>query len=127
MSETDTITPHQHKAEEISVRRTKEEKERGRRNKEHNKKKTSTEGMMFCKKYKNEIVKAINQPKSGKLINDNEFTRDKSKNIGVGRYDIERNLRECQRKGEIYPPTNVLEMFKETLVGLEIKESKVAA
>ena len=61
MSENDTITPHQHKVEEISVRRTKEEQERGRRNKEQNKKKTITEGMMYCKKHKNDY-----QEKRGK-------------------------------------------------------------
>ena len=126
MSENDTTTPHQHKEEEISVRRTKEEKERGRRNKEQNKKKTITEGMMYCKKHKNEIDKAINPTKNCKLISDSEFTKDRSKNIGVGRYDVERILRECQRKGEIYPPTNVLEMFRETLAGQEIRESGVA-
>ena len=82
---------------------------------------------MYCKKQKNESDKAINQTKNCKLINDNEFTKDRSKNIGVGKYDVERIIRECQRKGEIYPPTNVLEMLRETLAGLEIRESGVAA
>ena len=126
MSENNTITSHQHKEEKISVRRTTEERERGRRKKEQNKKKTNTEGMMYCKKQKNEIDKATNQTKNGNVINDNGFTKDRSKNIGLGKYDVERILRECQRKGEVYPPMNVLEMFRDTLAGLEIKESGVA-
>ena len=126
MSENDKITTHQHREERIPVGKTIEEKERGRIIKEQKKKKTNTEGMMYCKKQKNEIDKATYQTKNCKLINDNEFMKDRSKNIGVGKYDVERILRECQRKGEIYPPTNVLEMFRETLAGLEIKESGVA-
>ena len=46
----------------------------------------------------------------------------------MGKYDIDRILKECQRKGETYPPMDVREMFKKTLKeGLEVRESRVAA
>ena len=92
-----------------------------------NKKKTNTEGVIYCKRNKNEIDKTINEYAYKSGIKDNEFNKDKSKNIGVGKYDIDRILKECQRKGETYPPPDVMEMFKKTLEGLEVKESRVAA
>ena len=87
------------------------------------KKKIDTMGMMFAKKKKNEIDKADNQSKN----DDNKFMKDKSRNIGLGQQDIDRILKECQRKGELYPPEDVLLMFKRTIEGLEVRESKVAA
>ena len=93
--------------------------------KEHKRKKgkTDTIGMIFAKKKKNEIDIANNQSKN----DDNKFMRDKSRNIGVGQQDIDRILKECQRKGDLYPPEDVLLMFKRTIEGLEVRESKVAA
>ena len=87
------------------------------------KKKIDTMGMIFAKKKKNEIDKANNQSKN----DDNKFMKDKSRNIGVGQQDIDRILKECQRKGELYPPEDVLLMFKRTIEGLEVRESRVAA
>ena len=55
--------------------------------------------MIFAKKKKNEIDIANNQSKN----DDNKFMRDKSRNIGVGQQDIDRILKECQRKGELIP------------------------
>ena len=92
-----------------------------------NKKKIITEGVIYCKKNKNEIDKTINEYAYKDGIKDNEFNKDKSKNIGLGKYDIDRILKECQRKGGTYPPADVMEMFKKTLEGLEVRESRVAA
>ena len=92
-----------------------------------NKKKTDTEGVIYCKKNKNKNDKTIIEYAYKDGIKDNEFNKDKSKNIGVGKYDIDRILNECQKKGATYPPEDVMEMFKKTLEGLEIRESRVAA
>ena len=92
-----------------------------------NKKKTNTEGVMYCKNQKNKNDKAIGQHRSHVIISEVEFSGDRSINIGVGFQDIDRILKECQSKGGTYPPEDVMLMFKKTMEGLEVRESRVAA
>ena len=45
----------------------------------------------------------------------------------MGEQDIDRIIKECQAKSGIYPPEDLMQMFKRTIEGLEVKESRVAA
>jgi GNAT superfamily N-acetyltransferase len=106
------------------VRRNKEDEE-VKSSKEGGKRgvKTNVAGMIIAKK---------NEDKARTLhkhsVDDKGFMRDKSRNIGLGQHDIERVLRECQRKGgDQYPSEEVIQMFRRTMEGLEVRERRVAA
>ena len=42
------------------------------------------------------------------IIKDNEFIKDKSRNIGLGEQDIDRIIKECKAKSGIYPPEDLM-------------------
>ena len=126
MSEEHTPTPHQREGEN-GAENIQGEKKGGRNVKEYKRRKGKTNimGTIVTKTNKNKNDIVANNHKL--IISDQEFKMNKAKNVGIGGWEIDRILKECQKKGSEYPPENVMAMFRQTMEGLEVKESRVAA
>ena len=67
----------------------------------------------------------------GKAIRDTEglkaYNRSMGKSIGIRREEFDEIIKQCQKRETDYPPKGLVELFKEVLEGLEVRESLSAA